>query len=66
MVFVSDQTELYSSLSGIKYIPREGAVLNAGKNARKVNGPSAPIIPRPPAFETAEANFHPEHQIIPP
>ena len=49
MVFVSDQTELYSSLSGIKYIPREGAVLNAGKNARKVNGPSAPIIPRPPA-----------------
>ena len=24
-----------------------------------------PIIPNPPAFETADANSHPEHQIIP-
>ena len=24
-----------------------------------------PIIPSPPAFETAEANSQPEHQIIP-
>ena len=50
MVFVSDQTELYSSLSGLIYIPKEGAVLNAAKNAAKPiptsNGPAA-TIPAP-------------------
>jgi hypothetical protein len=59
MVFVSDQTELYSSLSGLIYIPKEGAVLNAAKNAAKPIPTSMPPIisaPLPPAARKTRKN----------